>query len=863
MILIISILMAPSGIMQADIEPPIELNSESPSSPKVAIDPYEETVIETSVSLIAGVTTPPGWSQSLPDNNLILEENTPVDVEPQAVLGNWFYVTAGGLGDPYISYNYRNGQYLVTWSRIEGSSTKVYAHAFNRYGQKLTTNPRYIGTRQQNLPKTAYNYHDNQYLIGWGHYNLDVQRLDWSGTPLGSAIRVYDHVGITAGLLKIVYNQNRGEYFVLFQDQNWNLRGQRVSRSGTLIGNAFTIRASNLGGDIAYNWIDDQYLVVGTYQNNGRDIWGRILRGDGTFLKDIVIETYTGTQENPKVAWNSYDNQYLVIWTDNYSGNNDVYGRRVTATGNLTGNYIPVESSSVAGYAAAIAFNWNQGSYLAGWERRWIANSTQRQQSYVRAIHRDGTMPYPSKPIETEFSGEFNLTNGVAHDYAVVERDMANRTHGRFVQAWHSVYLPLTLREYAARLIPNDSYFTYQWGLHNTGQSGGLVNADINAPEAWYITTGSTNVTLAVLDTGVSLSHPEFSGRLVAGWDFANNDSNPDDDHGHGTHVAGIAAATGNNARGIAGVSWRTRIMPVKVLNANGSGSHSMIINGIQFAANNGAHVINMSLGGTSYSQAMQDAINYAHNRGVLVVAAAGNCGGSNYSQNGCSYQNQTNYPAAMNRVLAVAATTRTDTRSSFSNQGSYVDIAAPGSDIYSTWPGNSYKYQSGTSMAAPFVAGLATLIRARYPSYTPAQVAQAIVHNAVDLGSPGRDNAFGCGRINAQLSLLRGAINSGCSGWGGLSYNSEPEITILDSKAPFVPGVLLVKFQDDYMHEQHTETLKTFNSVILHEFSDLDVYMISVTAGQELVIAQQLSNTPGIAYAEPDFLITLIPIEE
>ncbi|MDY0019210.1 MAG: S8 family peptidase, partial [Anaerolineae bacterium] len=363
-----------------------------------------------------------------------------------------------------------------------------------------------------------------------------------------------------------------------------------------------------------------------------------------------------------------------------------------------------------------------------------------------------------------------------------------------------SVYLPLVVRNYAPRLFPNDTNFTLQWGLHNTGQTGGYENADINAPEAWYLTTGSSDVVVAVIDTGVYLNHPEFSGRLTSGWDFANNDSNANDDNGHGTHVAGIIGAAGNNTSGVAGVAWQTRIMPVKVLDSSGSGTYSDIVDGILYAANNGADVINMSLGGTSYASSMQSAVTYAYNKGVIVVAAAGNCGDSYYMYNGCTSMNQTNYPAAMNNVLAVASTTDTDSRSSFSNQNSYVDIAAPGSEIYSTWTSSNYRYDSGTSMASPFVAGLAALIRAKYPSYTPFQVAQAIVHSATDLGSAGRDNAFGCGRIDAQRALAYGAVSSGCSGWSGFSV-SDAEVesaSVPDPEAAFAPGVLLVKFDEE-----------------------------------------------------------------
>jgi hypothetical protein len=294
--------------------------------------------------------------------------------------------------------------------------------------------------------------------------------------------------------------------------------------------------------------------------------------------------------------------------------------------------------------------------------------------------------------------------------------------------------------------LPNDPAFGNTWGLNNTGQtingSPGTPDADIDAPEAWNVTTGSSNVTVAVIDTGVDWSHPDLSSQIWInpgencpgcrndgidndhngfvddwhGWDFANNDNNPTDDHGHGTHVAGTIGAAGNNGTGVAGVNWTVKIMPVKFLNAQGSGTDANAVSAILYAAQNGANVMNNSWADNVYSQALADAITVADQHNSLFVAAAGN--------NGTDNDSSPTYPASydMPNVVAVAATDNTDNRAFFSNVGRRsVDLGAPGVDIYSTWPGGGYQYLSGTSMATPHVAGAAALEKAAFPSASAA----------------------------------------------------------------------------------------------------------------------------------------------
>jgi thermitase len=272
---------------------------------------------------------------------------------------------------------------------------------------------------------------------------------------------------------------------------------------------------------------------------------------------------------------------------------------------------------------------------------------------------------------------------------------------------------------------------------------------------AWRFSMGDPGVILAVVDSGVNASHSDLNGRVLAGYDFVNNDSDPQDDHGHGTHISGIIAAVANNEIGVAGVCPLCSILPVKVLDSSNTGAWSNVAAGIVYAVDNGAGVINLSLGGSSNTQVMQDAINYATEKGVLVVAAAGNSRSEEYF-----------YPAALENVLAVSATRQDDTRWSLSNFGSWIDISAPGYAIFSTYHAldnyyNGYTFMSGTSMAAPHVVGLAGLLLSQQPGRTPADLRRLIVESATDLGEPGPDIYFGAGRINANRALALAAPQS------------------------------------------------------------------------------------------------------
>ena len=270
-----------------------------------------------------------------------------------------------------------------------------------------------------------------------------------------------------------------------------------------------------------------------------------------------------------------------------------------------------------------------------------------------------------------------------------------------------------------ADTIPSDPDWSLQYGLDN-----------IHAPGGWDLSTGSPAVTIAVIDTGVDLGHPDLSAKIVGGYDFVNGDNSAQDDNGHGTHVAGIAAAITNNGTGVAGVSWGAHIMPIKVLNSAGNGTFADVAAGIAWAADHGAQVINLSLGGSSSSSVLQSAVDYAYGKGVVIVAAAGNSG-----------INFVLYPARYPNVIAVAATNSTNAHAGFSNFGPEVDLAAPGVFILSTLPG-SYGYLSGTSMSAPFVSGLAAILRGIPGIGSPAAIAYDMESTALDLGLVGAGRA-------------------------------------------------------------------------------------------------------------------------
>lgn len=279
-----------------------------------------------------------------------------------------------------------------------------------------------------------------------------------------------------------------------------------------------------------------------------------------------------------------------------------------------------------------------------------------------------------------------------------------------------------------------------QWGLDAIG-----------APLTWSRTTGAS-VVVAILDTGVDGAHEDLAGHVLPGRDMTTRAVLPadTDPNGHGTHLAGIVGAIADNERGGSGTAPGVAILPVRVLDASGAGFSSQVAAGIVWAADNGADIINLSLGGPVRSNAQAEAIAYAVSKGVLVVAAAGNDHTTDAAQ----------YPAALPDVVAVGAVTPSNVPASFSTRGDYLDLAAPGTMITSTVPGNEYAAYSGTSMAAPFVAGVAALLEGLRPM-TPAELTALLQSTAVDVAEPGMDTATGAGLVSASnaVSALVGPL--------------------------------------------------------------------------------------------------------
>ena len=317
--------------------------------------------------------------------------------------------------------------------------------------------------------------------------------------------------------------------------------------------------------------------------------------------------------------------------------------------------------------------------------------------------------------------------------------------------------------DYLAHIIttPNDPEYSNQWGL-----------TKISAPAAWDTTTGSSDVAIAVVDAGIDVTHPDLSGQLwqnpgeiagngidddnngyiddIHGWNLVNNNADLSDNTGHGTQVAGIIAATTNNGVGIAGVCWQCRLMVVKVVSSGGVANYSDIAAGVAYAAQKGAKVINLSLGGNSDSITLKAAVASASSTAVIV-------GGAGNDDSSAAF-----YPAAYDDyVLAVAGTTQTDTKVASSNYGTWVDVSAPGEAIRTTFSGGTYADSSGTSMAAPFVAGLAGLIRSQNPTWSANLTRAQIINTTdnIDGVNPGYEGKLGSGRINAQMGVTTAPI--------------------------------------------------------------------------------------------------------
>ena len=391
----------------------------------------------------------------------------------------------------------------------------------------------------------------------------------------------------------------------------------------------------------------------------------------------------------------------------------------------------------------------------------------------------------------------------------------------------------------------------------------------INAPNMWAIEDNCkpspwSEITIAIIDTGVDLNHPDLQTNLVPGATFVDGTIVPEDDHGHGTHVAGIAAASMNDF-GVIGVAPNANIMPIKVLDQNGSGLIVDVAAAIQWAADNGADIINLSLGGSSATLVERDAINYATGKGALVVAAAGNCGDpATYLLNRCPSLDAISYPAAFDNAMAVASTDQNNQQSSFSTQNSYVEIAAPGSDIFSTYLGGTYFSGGGTSQATPHVAGLAAAVWSLNPSLTNTQVRTILNDTAVDLGSPGRDIQFGNGRIDAFAAASQSLQATGLSA-PVTGVQAAPESISPNLDAPHAGGEVIVKLTEGVsvhslasLNGQHPNIFSSDDVTISQIAGIDDVYMFTVPVGEEVDYMTRFNEMEGVEYAELNYIVTI-----
>ncbi|MBX3321759.1 MAG: S8 family serine peptidase [Phycisphaeraceae bacterium] len=346
-------------------------------------------------------------------------------------------------------------------------------------------------------------------------------------------------------------------------------------------------------------------------------------------------------------------------------------------------------------------------------------------------------------PVTTDLDLRIRQLSAFSDLFVSVEKDRRGSAHLLDEQSGGSQF-PL----------PNDPLFEQQYALENIGQSirgyAGTVDADLNATAAWSVVGNRPGVVVAVLDSGISFSHPDLAGQIVQGRNFTSGNTEAIDDSwvSHGTHVAGIIAARTNNGIGVAGLAHKSSIMPVRIVDRFGFTFEGYLANGLIWAADNGAKVINISLGFESANSLHRAAVQYAAALDVVMCASSGNIS-----------TDPIGFPAALPETIAVGATNNRDEIVGFTSGGPQMDVAAPGRDIYSTWDTtalpDTYEYRSGTSFASPFVAATAALVRTLRPDLTAETIRQVIAASAKDIGPSGWDPFSGSGRIDAYQALL------------------------------------------------------------------------------------------------------------
>ncbi|MDD5371513.1 MAG: S8 family serine peptidase [Anaerolineaceae bacterium] len=397
-----------------------------------------------------------------------------------------------------------------------------------------------------------------------------------------------------------------------------------------------------------------------------------------------------------------------------------------------------------------------------------------------------------------------------------------------FPLIWNNYHVP----SYHSVPYLSEPSFVQQWNMLS-------IQADIVWNKHYG---GDANTPVAILDTGIDLSHPDLAQNLQQGFDFIKNDNLPNDENGHGTHVAGIVAAAVNGI-GILGVAPFAGIDPVRVMDKDGNGTASTVAAGVAWAAEH-ARIINLSLGGPENSSVLENAVRDAITKhDCLIIAASGNLGSS-----------APVYPAAYPGVIGVGAIERYGSLAKFSSYGSSVDVVAPGVGIYSAYLEGGYATLSGTSMAAAHVSGLAALIWENHPEYTSVQVANVIEATSLDLGAPGRDDLFGYGLIQADKAMSYTGTPPGV-----LLAKPQAVLAVQENRAaPFVPGRVLVKFRSSVQPAvSGSLSLIMAHTTDQGEVSGVGALVLGVAEGQEWKIVDELRSQPNVEYAEPDYIYT------
>jgi len=362
-------------------------------------------------------------------------------------------------------------------------------------------------------------------------------------------------------------------------------------------------------------------------------------------------------------------------------------------------------------------------------------------------------------------------------------------------------------------MLPDDELFPLLYGLENRGQIiwgvQGVVDADIDASRAWQITQGSSDVIIAILDSGVSLSHPDLAEQFIHGRNFTSGDTEAVDDQfvSHGTFIAGIIGGLLDNEIGISGVAPGCRMMPIRVIDRFGFTFEEWIADGIMYAVDNGATVLNISIGLPSASSILRDAVEYAHESGAVICASSGNIS-----------TDPIGFPARYEDTIAVGATNNQDLVATFTSTGPEMTLSAPGRNIYSTWDTNSepdtYKRKSGTSFSTPYVAATVALIQSIRPSLTPDEIRGVLVRTADDIDEPGWDENSGAGRLNSfQALLLASSLPSIASPDCLVDLNGDGQLDFADVQI----------FLDAFASES---SLADFNNDGVYDFFDLQIFL-------------------------------------